>query len=90
MGSFLVMRAAFDMNNRLQALPYSGLMFASGCILYLLLWQDVNKMMFVSNGFLLIMCGLVLNLCSSNSHSELQILSTFYLFFSLVFYFFCL
>ncbi|GAY66026.1 hypothetical protein CUMW_245460, partial [Citrus unshiu] len=39
-GSFLVMRAAFDMNNRLQALPYSGLMFAFGCILYLLLWKD--------------------------------------------------
>ncbi|KAH9728286.1 hypothetical protein KPL70_008975 [Citrus sinensis] len=31
---------AFDMSNRLQALPYSGLMFAFGCILYLLLWKD--------------------------------------------------
>ena len=59
MGSFLVMRAAFDMNNRLQALPYSGLMFAFGCILHLLLWKGVNRMMFVSNGFLLFMCGLL-------------------------------
>lgn len=69
MGSFLVMRAAVDINNRLQALTYSRLMFAFGCFLYLLLRKDVNKIMFVSNGFLLIMCGLVLNLCSSNSHA---------------------
>ena len=85
MGSFLVMRAAFDMNSRLQALPCSGLMLAFGCIL----WKGVNRMMFVSNGFLLFMCGLVVNLCSSNSHSELQILSTFYLFFSRVLFFLC-
>lgn len=37
MGSFLVMRAAVDINNRLQALPYSRLMFVFGCFLYLVL-----------------------------------------------------
>lgn len=88
MGSFLVMRAAVDINNRLQALTYSRLMFAFGCFLYLLLRKDVNKIMFVSNGFLLIMCGLVLNLCSSNSHAawtlcEFCPVSTSFFFFSL-------